>query len=90
VQQLLRQGDAAAALRALDAHHTDDRVLLAERRAARILALCGIGRTAQARAAAAEFEKEHPDSVQRAMLASSCASSPPVDAPRGVNEPETP
>jgi hypothetical protein len=90
VQQLLREGNAAAALRALDAHHTDDRVLLAERRAARILALCGIGRTGQARAAAAEFEKEHPDSVQRAMLASSCANSRPSDAPRGVIEPETP
>jgi hypothetical protein len=74
VQLALRRGDAGAALRALDAHRTDDRVLLAERRAARILALCGLGRAAEARAAAAEFERQHPNSVQSAAIASSCAN----------------
>jgi hypothetical protein len=89
VQAALRRGDARAALRALDAHRTDDRVLLAERRAARILALCGLGRTAEAQAAAAEFERQHPDSVQRAAIASSCANSRWIGARRGVIGHET-
>lgn len=84
VQLALRRGDARAALRALDAHRTDDRVLLAERRAARILALCALGRVEEARAAAAEFEREHPDSVQRTAIASSCANAQRIDAPRAV------
>jgi hypothetical protein len=74
VQRALRHGDAEDALRTLDAHRSDDRVLLAERRAARILALCGVGRVAEARAAAAAFEREHPESVQGAAIASSCAN----------------
>jgi RNA polymerase sigma-70 factor (ECF subfamily) len=74
VQLALRQGDGEAALRALDAHATDDRILLPERAAARILALCSMGRVAEARRAALRFEKEHPESVQRDAIARSCAN----------------
>ena len=74
-QQLaLRQGDGEAALRALDTHTTDDRILLAERSAARILALCSVGRVAEARRAAARFRRDHPESVQRDAIARSCAN----------------
>jgi hypothetical protein len=73
VQAALDRGDGASALRALDAHHTRDQVLLAERRAARILALCSLGRVDEARRAAVEFEAAHPRSVQRDVIARSCA-----------------
>jgi len=73
VRTALDRGDGAAALRALDAHQTRDQVLLPERRAARILALCSLGRVAEARRAAVEFEAAHPRSVQRDVIARSCA-----------------
>jgi hypothetical protein len=73
VRAALDRGDGAAALQALDAHQTRDRVLLAERRAARILALCSLGRVDEARRAAVEFEAAHPRSVQRDVIARSCA-----------------
>jgi hypothetical protein len=74
VQLALRHGDGEAALRALDGHVTDDRILLAERAAARILALCSVGRVAEARRAAARFRQDHPESVQREAIARSCAN----------------
>jgi RNA polymerase sigma-70 factor (ECF subfamily) len=74
VQLALREGDGEAALRMLDAHETTDRILLAERAAARILALCSLGRVAEARSLAARFVQEHPESVQRDAIARSCAA----------------
>lgn len=74
VQAALKRGEASSALRALDAHQTTDSTLLAERRAARILALCQLGRVDEARRAAAAFVKQHPDSLQRAAVDGSCAN----------------
>jgi hypothetical protein len=81
VQSALRSGDGAAALRALDAHRGGDRRLLAERQAARILALCQVGRIAEARRAALEFANNHPGSVQGAAIANSCASAQRIRSP---------
>jgi hypothetical protein len=74
VQAALKRGDGSAALRELDAHITSDRMLLAERQAARVLSLCQLGRVAEARQAAARFAAQHPDSVQRELIAGSCAN----------------
>jgi hypothetical protein len=74
VQAALKRGEASSALQALDAHQTTDSTLLAERRAARILALCQLGRIDDARRAAAAFVKQHPDSLQRAAVDGSCAN----------------
>ncbi len=73
VQRLLKEGDAGAALQRLDQHTTVDRELAAERRAARILALCAAGRTEEARQGAAELLREHPTSLQRDAVSRSCA-----------------
>jgi hypothetical protein len=74
VQAALKRGEASSALQALDAHQTTDSTLLAERRAARILALCQLGRIDDARRAAAAFVKQHPGSLQRAAVDGSCAN----------------
>jgi hypothetical protein len=74
VQAALKRGEASSALQALDAHQTTDSTLLAERQAARILALCQLGRIEEARRAAAAFVKQHPDSLQRAAVDGSCAN----------------
>lgn len=74
VQAALKRGDGASALRELAAHRTADSTLLAERRAARILALCQLGRITEAQRAAAVFAEQHPDSLQRAAIDSSCAN----------------
>jgi hypothetical protein len=74
VQAALQRGDGEAALRELDAHVTSDRTLLPERRAARILALCQLGRVDAARLARAEFAREHPDSVQREAVERACTN----------------
>jgi hypothetical protein len=81
VQAALKRADGAAALRELDAHDPTDRGWLPERRAARILALCMLGRVAEARQAAAQFAEQHPDSVQREAIARSCAN------PKRIAEP---
>lgn len=81
VQAALRRGDGAAALRELDAHRTADRALLAERQAARILALCLVGELVEARRAAQAFVQQHPDSPQRAAIESSCANSRRIEEP---------
>jgi hypothetical protein len=74
VQAALRRGDGETALRELDAHVTNDRELLPERRAARILAVCRLGRVDAARLARAEFLSEHPDSIQREAVERACAN----------------
>lgn len=74
VQAALKRGEASSALRALDAHQTTDSTLLAERRAARILALCQLGQIDDARRAAADFVQQHPESLQRAAVEGSCAN----------------
>jgi hypothetical protein len=74
VQAALKRGDGAAALRELEAHSTTDRILLAEREAARVLALCQLGRVVEAQKAAARFAVQHSDSVQQSVIAGSCAN----------------
>jgi hypothetical protein len=75
VTAALDRGDGAAALARLDGHVTGDRQLLAERQAARIRALCLLGRAGEARAAAGAFLRAHPMSIQRAGIERSCAGS---------------
>ena len=75
VQAALAGGDGATALARLDGHVTADRQLLTERRAARILALCSLGREDEARHAAAEFLRTEPASVQRGVVERSCAGT---------------
>jgi hypothetical protein len=75
VQAALERGDGATALRRLDEHVTSDRQFVAERRAARILALCAAGRAAEARRAAAAFLRDHGGSVQRSAVERSCAGT---------------
>jgi hypothetical protein len=79
VRSALARGDGGAALRRLDAHVTSDRQLLSERRAARVLALCSIGRTGEARSAAAELLRDDPGSVQRTAIERSCAGQSPAE-----------
>jgi hypothetical protein len=73
VQAALRRGDGARALELLEQHETTDRQLLAERRAARVHALCAVGRTHEARSAGVAFLREYPTSPQRAAVEGSCA-----------------
>lgn len=73
VQAALDRGDGATALQRLEEHPSADRRLLAERRAARILALCLLGRTPEAEQSARTFLREHPSSVQRTAVERSCA-----------------
>jgi hypothetical protein len=75
VQASIRQGDANAALSRLDEQAAAERPLLAERALLRILALCALGKTAEARAAAADFERNHPGSVQGPAVERSCAGT---------------
>lgn len=75
VQRALQQGDAEKALKQLDEHETSDAQLLAERRAARVLALCAAGRVQQARRARSEFLAAHPASPQRAAVEGACVTS---------------
>jgi hypothetical protein len=75
VTRALDRGDGAAALARLDGHVSADRQLLAERQAARIKALCLLGRGREARVAAVDFLRAHPTSVQREGIERSCAGS---------------
>jgi hypothetical protein len=74
VQRALDRADGATALRQLDRHAPVDGRLLAERRAARIFALCLLGRTEEAAQSARVFFRAHPTSVQKAALERSCAT----------------
>jgi hypothetical protein len=71
-QAAVRAGDGSSALRVLDAPSTDPR-FRAERGALRVLALCAAGRTSEARREAAEFLQSEPTSIQRGVVARSCA-----------------
>lgn len=75
VQAALERGDGAEALRRLDLHSTSDRQLVAERRAARITALCQLGRVPEAEQLAAVFFRENAQSVQRTAVERSCAGT---------------
>jgi hypothetical protein len=77
VQGAMRSGDPDEALRLLARHRTSDRQLLAEREAARILALCAAGRTEAAAEAASQFLIRHPASPQRAAVERSCGAGTP-------------
>jgi RNA polymerase sigma-70 factor (ECF subfamily) len=80
VKTALDRGDGATALKRLDERPSVDRRLLAERKAARVLALCLLGRTREAEQSARAFFREHPSSVQRTAIERSCAGKTP--APR--------
>lgn len=74
-QRALARGDGAAALDALDAHaraHPRGR-LTEERQAARVLALCAVGRADEARAAATRFVARYPTSPHAARVRGACA-----------------
>jgi len=60
-QRALQSGDAAAALRAFDEHRTrfPSGALAAEREVKRLVALCSLGRGAEARAEAERFARRH-------------------------------
>src|SRR6185437_11501775 len=76
----LNEGDPARALALLDEQSTAyaDGQLREERAAARVLALCKLGRADEARALAARFLAENP----RSMLADRVRSACPAGAPR--------
>lgn len=73
VNAALARGDGVAALRRLDEPLASERRLPAERMAARVRALCLLGRTEEAEALARDFVREHPTSVQRTAVERSCA-----------------
>lgn len=73
-QAALQRGDGAGALRELDALADGGGQLLVERRVARVLALCSLGRIAEAQRLAAEVLRTEPGSVQRVALERSCAN----------------
>ena len=79
VRSALERGDGGRALQRLDAHVTGDRQLLAERRAARILALSQLGRIDEARRDAASLLRDEPASLQRAAVERSCAGAKTTD-----------
>ena len=74
----LGNGRAARALELLDKHERDyaNGVLAEERTAARVLALCEIGRTAEARRQAELFLRSAPRSPLVPRVRSSCAFAP--------------
>jgi hypothetical protein len=71
----LGRGDAAGALALLDEHERDfpRGVLVEERLAARVFALCGLGRTAEAERVAERLLRHSPSSPLRARVLQSCA-----------------
>jgi RNA polymerase sigma-70 factor (ECF subfamily) len=70
----MRGGDAQRAVRLLDEqdHTHADGSLQQERSAARILALCRLGRTTEARAQAQAFSQRFPQSPLLAKVQASC------------------
>jgi hypothetical protein len=75
----LDRGEAAHALRLLDAHRARFRhgTLQEERLATRVQALCALGLVERARAAAQELERVAPRSPHLARARTSCISGPP-------------
>ncbi len=78
-QAEIRAGHPAGALEALDEHGAgaNDGVLGQERVAARILALCALGRKDEARAEAQRFLSAFPRSPVAERVRTSCAAEPP-------------
>lgn len=72
VQVALSQGRGQQALDLLSAHQTTDHQFASERAAARILALCKLGRKSEAKQAADSFLKHHPQSVHSAAINNAC------------------
>lgn len=75
-QNALKDGDGEASLRAIDslaAKHPNG-AMREERQAARVLALCSLGRVEEARSAASSFLAEFPNSVHAAQVRGSCAA----------------
>jgi hypothetical protein len=70
----LRDGDGAGALALLREHarRFPAGALSEERDAARVLALCKVGRVAEARDVASRFLREHPRSPQASRVARAC------------------
>jgi hypothetical protein len=81
VQAALRRQAGAQALAELDAYPRAGGALVAERQAARILALCQLDRSSEAHQLAARFAREHPQSPQQAAIDASCANSKRNGAP---------
>ncbi|HEU5076397.1 MAG TPA: hypothetical protein VFU02_19530 [Polyangiaceae bacterium] len=75
-QAALRRGDGATALQALDGSPARTPQLAAERATLRVLALCAVGRPAEARRVAAALQRLEPGSLQRDVISRSCAASP--------------
>ena len=75
-QKALQANDASAALALLNEHaqRFPNGALAEERDAARVLALCGAGRQADAASAGAAFLSAHPDSPLASRVRSSCAN----------------
>jgi hypothetical protein len=73
----LRDGRADRALASLDAQiaRFPEGVLAEERSEARIMALCAVDRTGEAREAAARFLAEYPRSVLAGRVRASCAGT---------------
>ncbi len=77
-QSALKRGEGAQALTALDdlaARHPDG-ALREERQAARVLASCAAGRTAEAELAGRAFMNQFPSSIHSDRVRSSCAFIP--------------
>lgn len=74
-REALRAGEAGRALALLEEHarRFPGGVLAAEREAERVTALCALGRSAEARAHAARFSREHPSSALGARVRAACA-----------------
>ncbi len=79
-QHALQQNEGQRSLALLDemARRHPDGVLGEEAAAARVLALCSAGQTAEARVRAARFSHRYPDSVLGPRVRSSCASPAPA------------
>ena len=76
-EESLRSGDAAHALALLDEHARTfpNGILTEERSAERVLTLCKLGRTSEAREEAARFLRATPESPLADSVRSSCGSS---------------
>lgn len=88
VRAALQAGKADEALAMLDKGLPADKgELREERAAARILALCKVGRTKEAQAAAARFVLESPRSPLVDRVKSACSSAPRAGEPAGSSAP---
>jgi hypothetical protein len=76
-QRAMRDGDPERALDLLDEHDEQyaNGVLREERQAARVIALCKAGKVAEARAAAARFLAERPNSPLAPRVRNACSSA---------------